>query len=419
MFATASSAAATPFDSFLPETYSWSTASNDTPSPTAYADVEQTWFTIDADVLGLSSLARSSLSPPLTSTVSSLYLPLSAVTPPLPDESDSTDSSTIPSNSPPPQLPADESEAAPTVLAFPAPRAPSLPLSVAPYLLSVSRKRGRANAEERAARVEHKRRRHRAIDLARRQRETTAVQQLSQLTATADRRAVDDERRDKVGVLEQAVQQLADLQQLVAHLTHANNAQQDQLNAARFQLQQRQSALAHVDDMTRAHSVYSSAFLSSSLSLCLVSVSSGLVLDANARLFHTTGWQRHHVIGRMLTVPYEHLITRTVCPSERQQRQQQRLLVEDRHGQMVPSPQVQQYETGRQAIVDVASGARAQVYSVWRLHVRSGRLYELPGSCWAGELEDVEEGEGEQLRRYRRPQHIIFAFSFSEAIMID
>jgi len=288
----------------------------------------------------------------------------------------------------------------------------------------------KADDEERVARAERKRRRHRAIDLARRQRETTAVQRINQLLTTPSTNrhttnddtaiASSDERRDKVTILEQAVQQLAGLQQLVAQLTHQNNSQHDQLHAVRFQMRQTQNALTHIDDETRSHSIYSSAFLSSTLSLFLVSVGTGLVLDANARLFQSTGWQRHHVIGRLLTAPFDSLIHRNSSHSERERRQCQRLLVENEQKQMVPSRSVQQYESGRQAIVDVSSGAREQVHSVWRLYIRDGRLCELPGTCWGGEVEEVEEeGGGGEVRRYRRPKHIIFAFSFSEAVMVD
>jgi len=313
--------------------------------------------------------------------------------------------------------------------AFPAPPLPPPPPStVPPSAPPTSRKRGKADDGERAARAERKRHRHRAIDLARRQRETSAVQRLNQLIATVDRRSTDaaaddftnsDERRDKVSVLEQAVQQLAGLQQLVAQLTHQNNSQHDQLHAVRFQLRQTQNTLTTLDDETRSHSIYSSAFLSSTLSLFLVSVSTGLVLDANARLFQSTGWQRHHVIGRLLTAPYKILLHRTASDSERQQNQQKRLLIEDAQKHMVPARNVQQYESARQAVVDVSTGVREQVHSAWRLYVRDGRLCEAPGTCWGGESEEVEEGEGDEMRRYRRPKHIIFAFSFSEVLMVD
>ena len=432
---------------------------------------EPTWFSLDAGSID-SPFHRSSLSPlPLTLTgvINSLYLPQTPVvkSPPS-DETESPYSPTSTSSSPPPLLAAaDEYEAAATVRhVFPSPAATStspptttaapLPLPSAGLLSApaVSRKRVLADESERAARAERKRRRHRAIDLARRQRETGAIARLNQLlsASSADKRVSSggsgsgsgsgsgtsgtsgtsggsedsgsELRKDKVTVLEAAVQQLAELQQLVAQLTYDNNAQHDQLHAVRFQLQQTQNALTHLDDETRSHSVYSSAFLSTSLSLFLVSVSTGLVLDANARLLQSTGWQRHHVIGRLLTVPYKHLLHRSAMSlAERKevlkQRQHMRPLVENEHKQMVPSPNVQQYESSRSDLVDVVTGRREHAYSIWRLFARNGALLELPGSCWAGEWEEVDEEDGGERRQYRRPKHVIFGFSFSEAITID
>ena len=414
-----------PFDAAM------TSPSDGTYSPRRY---QQTWFGVVSDVLQPSSPARSSLSPlPLTTAVNSLYLPYNTgLASPGSDDSDTASSppDSLPSSSPPPQLATDE-------LGWPATTAlyslldtsaapPRTVSAQSPSAQSVVRKRVKADDSERAARAERKRRRHRAIDLSRRKRESAAVQQLYQLVQGTSGRADDSaaattgdsQRADKVSILEQAVAQLSELQQLVAQLQHDNNVQHDQLHAARFQLQQSQNALTQLDDETRSQSIYSSAFLSGSLSLFLVSVSSGLVLDANSCLFRATGWQRNHVIGRLLTVPYDILMRRVEpSPSERLQRQQQRLLVENERRQMAPARLVQQYKSGRQAIVDVCSGAREQAHSVWRMYVRNGRLCELPGTCWAGEYSDVVEDEGGLPRR--RAKHILIAVSFSEVVVVD
>ena len=469
-------------DLYQPDTgYSWALASTNRLLPSAaYANsvaqshdacisarshgassYQPTWFNFDADMSDVPAPL------PLTAVVNSLYLPdeTTLVASPPSDETESPYSPTSTSSSPPPLLAAaDEYEAAATVRhVFPSPAATStspptttaapLPLPSAGLLSApaVSRKRVLADESERAARAERKRRRHRAIDLARRQRETGAIARLNQLlsASSADKRVSSggsgsgsgsgsgtsgtsgtsggsedsgsELRKDKVTVLEAAVQQLAELQQLVAQLTYDNNAQHDQLHAVRFQLQQTQNALTHLDDETRSHSVYSSAFLSTSLSLFLVSVSTGLVLDANARLLQSTGWQRHHVIGRLLTSPYKRLLDRNrLTDAEKRERQKQRVLIENKHKQMVPAPHVQQYPSGRQAVVDVSSGRRDSASAIWRLYLRSGELCELPGTCWSGEWEEVdEEGDGEERRQYRRPKHVIFALSFSEAMVMD
>ena len=187
----------------------------------------------------------------------------------------------------------------------------------------------------------------------------------------------------------------------------------------RFQLQQTQGALTHLDDETRSQSLHSSAFLSCPLSLLLVSVDTGTVVDANARLFQSVGWERYHVIGPLLTAPYKHLIDpSSTTRIERQQFKQRRLLVENKEKQMVPSRPAQQYKSGQEAIVDVACGRRQQQWSVWRLYLRSGELCDIAGTCWAGELEDAGL-EDDKRQQHRRPKPIMFALSVSEAVVID
>ena len=391
--------------------------------PRAY---EQTWFSVEPDLFHSHGAGHHMMSPvPLTSSVNSLYLPLSASL--ASHRSDESDSTTSSSSSPPPLPPLEDESQPPSRALYSFPPLPPA-TSAPPLALVTSRKRVKVDDHERAARAERKRHRHRAIDLARRQRETTAIQRLNQLitlppptdtTTTSTNANASDDKKDKVTILEHAVQQLAELQQLVTQLTYNNNTQHDQLNAARFQLHQTQNALTHLDDETRSHSIYSSAFLSSSLSLFLVSVGTGLVLDANARLFQSTGWQRHHVIGRLLTAPYQSMIYRNSTLHERMQRAKQRLLVENEHKQMVPAENVHQYESSRRALVELLTGQKEQIYAVWRMYIRNGKLCELPGTCWAGEEEDVEEVVGGQLKRCRRPKHITFAFAFSDAIMLD
>ena len=299
------------------------------------------------------------------------------------------------------------------------------PSTVSLHALGASSKRRIVDEHDRAARAERKRRRHLAIDLSRRQREATAIQRLKQILPRADGRLSDDsrhseERKDKVSVLEQAAQQLGELRQRVAQLTHSNNAQHDQLNAVRFQLQQTQSAVTRMDEEARSHSLYSSAFLSNSQCLLLVSVGTGVALDVNARLLQAAGWERQHVLGRLLTVPYKHLMNPGVSTSsERHYFRQHRVLVESKETkQMVPAQPARQYKSGQEAIADVASGRRKQHWAVFRLYVRSGELCDIPGTCWAGESEEVEDQDAAGLQ-YRRPKHIIFALSFREAVVMD
>ena len=192
------------------------------------------------------------------------------------------------------------------------------------------RKRGAITPQQRA---ELKRMKHREIDAQRRQRESTVVSRLHQLNAWKVEKAGEeagessdegdefDEKKDKVSILEQSATKLAELQDLVRLLSRQCHTQEVNIEKLTLHLRevtakvvdteddaavQSSSALALLPRSTaefisasdRSHALYRSCIMSASMSLFLVSVDTGRVLEANDVVYSSTGWKPEHVIDR-------------------------------------------------------------------------------------------------------------------------
>ena len=338
---------------------------------------------------------------------------------------------------------------------------------------ATSRQRKRVAGLTQQQRAELKRQKHREIDANRIQREKAAVRRLTQLTdaqqqqQTRDDKIEDDEEeaeegggggssrsRDKVTVLEDSARKIDELQRLVSRLTDACNAQQANNRTLVLQLQMavRQppalpsstlssssstsslpssasSASSHplsllppaVSQQLDAHigsaSLRSSWFVSSSVAIAVIRCSTGCVLDVNDRLLHESGWQRSHIIGRMMCPPYDYIVEPTAYSEKSfQDLSTQRILVDGPDGRLVPARTQRQYERSKILIQELYRGQKQSIFCVFRYQMKDGHVYEVKSAVWTTSWAEEQCADGVVRRR---PESTFMVCSYADAVRVE
>ena len=301
-------------------------------------------------------------------------------------------------------------------------------------------------------RIKRRRQSHQKLDAVRRHREAVAISRLEQLTAsrtgthslpqsqshadrhfaksgTAEEKQLESSiesdkkgKRHRITVLENAVEQLEELQHLVHHLT-ATCTQQSHDNATlRLQLHstgwqpcpiaatQATHALSLLSASTvrrvvaefGAVSLYSALFVSPSVGLLLVDCGSGVVLDVNERLLSGGRCTREDIIGRLVAPTYHVIATLGDWESHPAGVPTSRLQV---RGQ--PAQVCSQYGATKDSVLALYRGQFDQIHVVWRAQLGDGLVYELPLTSFVASKDVVEGGS--------RPRTVLVALSLSEA----
>ena len=337
-------------------------------------------------------------------------------------------------------------------------------------------KRQRRSALSAAERAAIKKLKHREIDAQRRQRESAAIARLQQLmssksggttvevevasSASGERDEEgegEEERKDKVSVLEDSARRMQQLQELVDRLSDTCSNQAADIQKLTLHLHDVGSSgrrggrllddgeldaavppLSNCDDWSdsvvsllpastarslmhadRQHALYTSTFLSASICLFVVSVSTGAILEANSLLYESTGWRPPHIINRVLTVPWDVLMSsQPAHPGRHREVDSQRVLVDspDGDGRLVPARAQPQYGRSKEQMQALYSGRTSNISAVWRTQLKNGGIYEVRSSTWVGSRERVPDGRGGFTQR---PLHVVMATSLDEAIRLE
>ena len=244
--------------------------------------------------------------------------------------------------------------------------------------------------------------------------------------------------KDKVTILEHSARRLEQMQSIIHQLTAACTTQQNnnrllltQLHTNNQQLQQQSPpspsshplALFHppvaqqLDANLGNQSLYASLFLSASAPMFIIRCDTGCVVDLNTRMSEDSGWQRHHVVGRMMTAPYDAFVCETKVDMDRIMcAAGQRVLVEGSDGQLVPATKQNQYERSRYLIQQLYQGYVNQIDAVWRAQMRNGKVYEVMCKSYISGYRDVLNEEG---RSVRRPNTVVFVCDTLNAVCVD
>ena len=124
--------------------------------------------------------------------------------------------------------------------------------------------------------------------------------------------------KDKVTILEHSARRLEQMQSIILQLTAACTTQQNNNRTLLAQVHSNPSSHAlslfhqpvaqQLDANLGQQSLYASMFLSASASMFVIRCDTGVVMDVNDRLLEESGWLRHHIVGRLMTAPYDALV---------------------------------------------------------------------------------------------------------------
>ena len=257
------------------------------------------------------------------------------------------------------------------------------------------------------------------------------------------RRRVD--KSDRVSVLERAVEHMdrmqGALQQLAAACTNQQQQfrsfiERQQLVSASTPLCTCGTATVHPTSCSYPHplstvhplitqrlhtfvntgALDSCAYISASMAMMVVSLTTGCILDVNSRFLSSGGWERQHLIDRNMLAPYaKGAAGGPADTSAKMHLLNDRFLVDGPDGCLVPAPLFEQYERSKQLLKQLVLGECDCVRAVWRTTMKDGKPCELESTTWAGghvEVEDATTGE-----KVRRPAYLVFVSSIDSRVM--
>ena len=245
----------------------------------------------------------------------------------------------------------------------------------------------------------------------------------------------DSTKKDKVTILEHSARRLEQMQSIIHQLTAACNTQQQtnrhlltQLQTSNRELQQspppshplawfRAPVSQQLDANLGQQSLYSSLFLSASAPIFVIRCDTGYVVDVNSRMLDESGWMRHHLVGRLMSAPYDMLVGSSIVTLERKMRlAPNRVLVERGDGQWVPAQGQEQYAKSRFLAKQLYTGQVNQIDAVWRSEMRNGKVYEVTCKSWINGFRDVLDEEGNMVKR---PNTIVMVCDTQNAVCVD
>ena len=248
------------------------------------------------------------------------------------------------------------------------------------------------------------RQKHKEIDAQRRRREAAVVKQLDQLIderddeddageaaeasndADSSSRADSgsEEKRDKVTILERSVEELQRLRCLYRKLRRVCNAKDRRIQQLAHHLHAVSSSssspllppatASYLAFLDNDHSVHSSLFLRSPLSLMLLT--GGVLIDVNARFLSCTGWQREDIVNMRCSPPYNTGSAERISPLMRKH------LLDPLSGEVLTTRFCVQYPSAKQQFAKIFTGEQKKVEAVLRMYVPSGRIIEATYSAW-------------------------------------
>ena len=204
-----------------------------------------------------------------------------------------------------------------------------------------------------------------------------------------------EDKRQKVDVLEGSAHSLEQLLAMVQTL------QQTCLE------QQLASEWAY-----RSSVLSSSLLLSARVGVLVTDAQTGRALDCNGYLLESTGWERHHVIGRVMQRSYDDTMDDRVWQANAPRRRHaiDTGLVNGPDGTMVPRRLQEQYPSSMEQKRALYRGDVERSNSVWRHQLRDGFVYELEATLYVCDWTDVDDGQGGVVGRPQRVMCVVSRF---------
>ena len=149
----------------------------------------------------------------------------------------------------------------------------------------------------------------------------------------------------------------------------------------------------------------SCSYISASISMFVVSLKTGRILDVNSRYLSAGGWERHHLVDRLMLAP-QAVGSGPADTAAKINFVNDRFLIDGPDGRLVPAPLYEQYERSKQSLRQLITGEREMVRAVWRTSLKDGKLCELEALTWAGGHMDVRDRvTGATVRR---PAYLVY-----------
>ena len=262
----------------------------------------------------------------------------------------------------------------------------------------------------------------------RRRNEAQLIRQLASFTAAdsgpsaASSAAVSTSRqtdRDRIQVLQAAVDRLRSLESVRQALSATVDEQQRRLQQLQRPLQHEFAPLAaRLTQVALRQSLYSNAFLQGRVALLTVDAASGLGLDANEAYVAHSGFSRSQMQQRQLLPSQAELGRWTgsddgaAAHSPTRHRRQKRARVqpaaaEGSSSAAAASAGLRQYPQALQLLQALYAGERVMIATVWRCPHEDGSVWENRHTSW------LASADGD------RPVSIVFASSYEEAVRLD
>jgi hypothetical protein len=169
--------------------------------------------------------------------------------------------------------------------------------------------------------------------------------------------------------------------------------------------------------LVHRHSLYMSAFLHSPFCLVITDVSTGRVVDANARFFSWSGWARHEILNKRFTRAHSVISPSGSFPlhTPPQHDLSDAPLVQVGPGKMRrPSMVPPQFPRSVELKKELLDGRVSVINASWRNVLADGRVYEMDCRSWVSRYDSIQDGVG---RAIRIPQEL--TLMFEEGKLVD
>ena len=235
-------------------------------------------------------------------------------------------------------------------------------------------------------------------------------------------------QNEHIRVLTQQLQATTAQLQAASHSTSTSNSTQpaDDTIICSAQSQSSSQAVASPTapasssnpDLVDSSGLTSSLLLSVRVSIALHDATTARVLDCNAYMLQTTGWERHHVIGRIMQRTYDEYMDDRVWQANEPMRRLagDHVLVNGPNGTMVRAVLQEQYPASLEKKRALYRGEMERVRALWRNQMRDGVVYETSAMSYVADWKDVDDGQGGVVRR---PNRVVCVCSMFDARRVD
>ena len=140
-------------------------------------------------------------------------------------------------------------------------------------------------------------------------------------------------------------------------------------------------------------------------------------MEVNSRMLACTGWERTHLVNRMMMARYSHYrdpSSATIADwNTLRHDDTNRVLVDGPHGSMVPVGYYDQPAASMALMGRLLAGEVRSIVATWRSAIRCGRVVDMECQGWVGgEVEVLDESGG----LVKRPAWLATVYDLREVL---